>query len=322
VKQQVDTRAGFHGSLPNARLCATCHREHQGREFDPTGFALAGFNHALTRFPLTGKHLQAACADCHSGGQYQKSSIECAACHAEPKEHAGVFEVNCANCHGTDTWKPATVNGAVFDHAKAAFQLNRHALDYAQQPIACAGCHHNGVTAVDQQATCTSCHSQRDSAFMLKHQSQYGSDCVSCHDGTDRMVPFDHARFFPLDGAHEKTACADCHADQKFKGTPIECASCHADPKIHAGIFGSQCQACHTSAAWTPAQLQKHTFPLDHGGQGEQTCQTCHTQTYADYTCTSCHDHQPEALVKNHAQLKIPAADYPKCATCHAQGKK
>ncbi|MDD5370375.1 MAG: cytochrome c3 family protein [Anaerolineaceae bacterium] len=322
VKRQVNARAGFHGSLPTGRQCAACHREHQGRQFDPTGFALAGFNHTQTRFPLTGKHLQTACAECHSASQYRKSSIECVACHSDPKEHTGVFEAACAACHSTDAWKPASVHGAVFDHAKTAFQLTRHTLDYAHQPISCAGCHRTGVISVDQQATCTSCHTQQDRAFMEKHQSHYGADCLSCHDGVDRMVPFEHASFFPLDGAHEKAACGSCHADQKFTGTPTECTRCHADAKMHAGVFGNQCQACHTTAAWTPAHLWLHTFPLNHGGQGEQTCQTCHTKTYADYTCISCHDHQPDELAASHAPLGIPAADYPKCDVCHPEGKK
>ena len=136
------------------------------------------------------------------------------------------------------------------------------------------------------------------------------------------MIPFDHANFFPLDGKHAEVKCSKCHADQKYKGVPTTCAECHKEPKIHAGIFGSECQDCHTANGWVPALLNKHTFPLDHGGKGEVNCQTCHLNTYPEYTCYSCHDHQPEEITASHKRANISEADLPDCTRCHAGGER
>jgi len=111
------------------------------------------------------------------------------------------------------------------------------------------------------------------------------------------------------------------HVDQKFRGTPKECAGCHQEPKIHAGLFGADCAACHTAQAWAPAQLTQHTFPLDHGEQGEITCATCHTDSYVAYTCYGCHDHEPAETRRQHAELDLTEARLNDCAACHATGR-
>ncbi|MEP7358012.1 MAG: cytochrome c3 family protein [Anaerolineales bacterium] len=156
---------------------------------------------------------------------------------------------------------------------------------------------------------------------MQEHVQQYGPNCLSCHDGAGNMQNFDHSRVFALDGAHASLECAACHADHKFQGTPSTCAACHQEPKIHAGLFGTECQNCHTTSAWAPAQLTRHTFPIDHGEQGEQSCATCHTQTYTAYTCYGCHEHNPRETQAQHAEKGITGEALLKCADCHAAGK-
>ena len=329
VKDQIDTHQGLHGSLDPGSRCASCHPDHRGRDFDPTAFALAGLDHNQTSFPLTGKHMQAACKDCHFVELYRQAPAQCSGCHAEPAVHRGVFTLDCAGCHTSESWKPATINGTLFDHSTTSFQLTRHASDYAGQPLTCAECHVGKVTPFDAQAGCVQCHANHDAAFMRKHQDQYGPDCLACHDGSDRMVPFDHAAFFPLDGKHAGLDCAQCHANRQYPDAPANCAGCHKEPEIHAGAFGLKCDSCHTSDAWDPALLRKHTFPLDHGRRGEQTCQTCHPGSYAQYACYTCHapgsdslDHKPDEIAASHARANISAADLPDCARCHPGGKK
>ncbi len=328
IGQQRAAQTGLHGRLDPAVQCGTCHAEHKGRDFDATASALASFDHNQTRFRLTGKHLTTACADCHKNNQYQLASVDCVQCHQEPPSHAGMFGQDCAQCHSTDAWKPARVNGKLFDHSQVSFVLDRHQKDAAGQPMLCAACHSPGSSMTPFNAqTCVSCHTQIKADFMTQHLQKYGPDCLQCHDGKDRMMPFNHANFFVLDGKHAQLDCAQCHANQKFKGTPTACASCHQEPKVHAGFFGLNCQDCHTSDAWRPAPLRVHTFPLDHGGKGEVACQTCHPNSYTEYTCYTCHtgsasqvDHPQDEIKASHTRAGIALADLPKCDACHALG--
>ena len=50
---------GINGYLYDSQACFDCH---------PTGSADEGFDHDATLFPLTGAHLEAACAECHESG--------------------------------------------------------------------------------------------------------------------------------------------------------------------------------------------------------------------------------------------------------------
>jgi hypothetical protein len=84
------------------------------------------------------------------------------------------------------------------------------------------------------------------------------------------------------------------------------------------GLFGTDCIRCHTTAAWTPAQLTRHTFPLDHGDEGQIPCLTCHTETYADYTCYNCHEHERDETAEIHLDEGI--TEFEDCVACHPTG--
>jgi hypothetical protein len=157
---------------------------------------------------------------------------------------------------------------------------------------------------------------------MAVHVKTFGSNCLECHDGADRMGNFDHSKVFPLAGKHAQLSCEKCHADQKYAGTPVKCVACHAEPDIHKGFFGLKCDYCHTSEAWRPALLREHNFPLDHGGKGEVDCKTCHIASYAAYTCYGCHDHQAAPIQLSHAKVNLPeGVTLEQCAACHLDGK-
>ncbi len=347
---------GSQGFAFSAASCADCHagkdpaflRQHvqdfgEGCLECHDGLdTLARFDHAATGFPLTEKHAALRCVACHSperrsaavsqpvparglfppGHPFQPIASECVACHAEPDLHRGVFDQDCAACHRTAGWRPASLDGASFDHeTDAGFSLKRHARDYAGNAISCTACHSGGVRSF-QPADCAACHTEHDAAFMAGHTEKYGPACQDCHDGVDRMRNFDHARLFPLDGRHAEIGCQDCHAGFKFRGTPRACVECHAEPQIHAGFFGLKCESCHTTQAWTPAFLRFHNFPLDHGSQGQVSCQTCHPSNYVEYTCYGCHEHQPDPMATQHARLDLTPAELLACARCHPDGKK
>ncbi|MCL4560975.1 MAG: hypothetical protein M1281_10210 [Chloroflexi bacterium] len=320
--RSILSQAGLHSQIDGGTSCFTCHPDHRGRDFNPTNYALANFNHEQTSFSLTGAHTRVTCDRCHPNGEYRLSfsSSSCVACHSDEQAHPGLFSQDCAACHTTQGWAPAQYGGKPFNHADTPFALDLHANDTTGQSIRCASCHAGGVSAAQTLPECIQCHSAADPAKMSAHVDQFGSACLDCHDGQDRMVPFDHAGYFPLEGQHASLACADCHTPQKYTDAPTQCSGCHDEPDIHAGSFGLQCQDCHTSSAWKPALLRVHPFPIDHGGRGNQTCQTCHEHSYPQYTCYSCHDHQPEQIANSHKRAGITAADLPDCVRCHPSG--
>ncbi len=289
---------------------------------------MKGFDHSQTKFPLAGRHGQLACTGCHkSTVAVADTPSECAGCHAEPPAHAGMFGVGCATCHDSVAWTPAKMDNVVFDHARTGFALTSHVKDYDGSAFPCTKCHPGtvrvavaGDPAFDQQV-CLACHTRADAQFMADHTQKYGLNCVGCHDGTGNMKNFDHKTFFVLDGQHATLTCDQCHPNRQFKGTPKVCAGCHTEPTVHAGLFGTACAACHTSAGWTPARLTQHTFPLDHGGQGEVPCGTCHPNTYPAYTCYGCHDHVQAEIVNSHAERNISGDALNDCVACHAAGK-
>lgn len=320
VADQIQNRSGAHGRLLDPKACAACHQEHKGREFDPLDTALKQFDHNQTAFPLTGKHAEKACADCHQDGRYDTVTPQCISCHEEPKLHAGLFGKDCDTCHTSQGWRPSSIRGTPFDHSAATFTLDRHAKNFDGTPLLCAACHNPGTNQVDAQR-CIDCHAGKDLAFINKHMDQFGGACAQCHDGRDRMSNFKHDTFFPLNGKHAALECETCHAEKKFTGTPKECIACHKEPEIHGGMMGQKCQYCHTADAWQPAFMRLHGFPVDHGGKGEQTCQTCHPASYAQFDCYACHDHTPQGIEKSHAKAGIPADQLSDCAACHLDGQ-
>jgi len=101
--------------------CVACHRSgdvHKGSLgpkcdscHSPNGWKLWDFDHnQQTRFPLTGRHAQLACGDCHRrpGGQ-MKLPTDCAACHRDNDIHLGQFGAQCQRCHSTITFKGARI---------------------------------------------------------------------------------------------------------------------------------------------------------------------------------------------------------------------
>lgn len=307
--------------------CLSCHDGQDG---------LAKFDHATTSFPLAGKHVQVNCTQCHPNahpsraiarndttpiGLFSGVSKSCVDCHPQPSSHKGVFDANCDQCHDPAGWQPAKLDGQQFDHEVTTFSLVHHSQDYQEQPIACIICHPGGLSSVDA-GSCAACHGSQDAGFMQQHAAQYGSACMECHDGRDRMRNFDHQAVFPLEGSHAQIACLDCHKGGVYQTATPRCVECHAEPAIHVGFFGQECQECHSSTAWSPAFLKVHSFPLDHGEGGLIACQTCHTVSYVEYTCYGCHEHQPDEIAREHLEEGVSPAELPNCTQCHPNGRE
>lgn len=271
------------------------------------------------------------CGRCHVPWQ-GVTAERCESCHltiAEQRQnrtglHGRLHDTGrCESCHTDHEGREANITLlglADFDHDHlTSFSLVAHQQDFDGTDLACGDCHlENRFTVA--AVNCVDCHTTAEPTFMAEHTEFFGADCLSCHDGRDSMVNFDHNQVFVLEGAHGDVECAGCHLNQEFAGTPRECAGCHQEPAVHAGLFGTDCARCHSSQAWTPAQLTQHTFPLDHGGEGKIDCATCHTETYATYTCYNCHEHNEAETIADHRDEGI--TNLADCAECHPTGRE
>jgi hypothetical protein len=120
--------------------CGACHTTN--------GWLPATFDHAKTKFPLTGAHAGLACTKCHANAVFTVLSTACASCHPEPSYHSGLFAgMTCDQCHNTSAWSPALFNlshpgncgeGGCIDH----------------QGATCLDCHPTNLTT----STCLKCH--------------------------------------------------------------------------------------------------------------------------------------------------------------------
>ncbi len=270
--------------------CAACH--------SPEGWGLAKVDHSKFAFKLDGKHATVACESCHKNGVFKGTPMDCASCHTKNDAHNGTLGNQCATCHTPNGWKPST-----FDHNNAAFHL-----DGKHTSVACQSCHINGVfkgTPMD----CASCHTKND-----PHAGKLGAKCADCHT-TSGWTPstFDHKNSsFLLTGKHTAVACAQCHKDKFFVGTPANCSSCHNNADPHSGALGAKCETCHTTNGWKPSAFNhaNSIFKLT-GKHTTVACGSCHKDLKfkgTPTTCYACHaanDHHGGKYGTN-------------CAACHS----
>ncbi len=161
----ADPHRGETAVVAGANACETCHRVESWRE--------VGFDHAKTRYPLSGRHAKVACARCHTAGErarparlaFKGAATECGACHDDP--HAGQFasggaRTACERCHATDS-----LQAARFSHDRDS----RYKLDGAHARLACVACHkpepRDGKRVVRYKPlplTCVGCHGNRQTA--------------------------------------------------------------------------------------------------------------------------------------------------------------
>lgn len=323
IAEQMLTVAELHGLIMHkspALACRDCHPEHRGASAPLTDLGRNIFPHDALGYSLNG-HRQNIngkpfeCADCHADDITTFASDSCLACHREmdilfAQAHLLEFGMDCLLCHdGIDTY------GSDFEHNRFSFQLTGKHMG-----LACSKCHLNARSISDLQLTsqdCYSCHHRDD-----PHEFAYGAECQACHSPEGwSPANFDHnLSAFKLDGAHAGVACELCHKNGMYKNTPSTCVSCHAEPAAHFGQFGTDCAACHSTVAWTPASYNgPHTFPMDHEGANGK-CQACHPDSLTAYTCYGCHEHNPSKVAQEHREEGI--SDFQDCAACHPTGRE
>jgi hypothetical protein len=145
-------------------VCETCHRVESWRQ--------VAFDHARTRYPLSGRHAGVTCVRCHAHMEdpatrigFKGAGTECAGCHRDP--HAGQFaaangRTACERCHATDS-----LQATRFVHSRDS----RYPLDGAHARLACGRCHKpevaNAIRVVRYKplpVACAGCHAARPTA--------------------------------------------------------------------------------------------------------------------------------------------------------------
>lgn len=305
--------------------CAGCHGDES---FKPA----VKFDHQSTKFPLAGKHLQVACASCHSiemtdGKKFQRFSgiafSNCTSCHEDV--HKGKFGQNCRDCHNEETFHQVAAMES-FDHNRTDFPLlDKHVA------VSCKSCHKGSFTDPLPHDRCVRCHQDY-------HRSQFSSgglspDCAECHTTrgfslSSYSIERHNQSRFALAGAHLATPCFDCHKKTdrwEFREIGIRCADCHSD--IHQQYIDPKyypekdCRRCHSESRWSEVAFDHSTtvFSLT-GAHGRQSCRKCHFREGADgqprqqfrglpSACNECHTDS------HYSQFESDGATL--CERCH-----
>jgi len=298
--------------------CERCHAEDQWQK--------SSFDHAKTKYRLTGKHKQTSCALCHPDHRYKDAPKKCNACHQINDIHDGGYGKKCQTCHTTKGWK-----GYHFDHDKKT----KFSLHGQHKKARCDSCHKNDDFKKKLKKDCYSCHKKQDThnktlgkrcgdchnetswrkhRFVHKdfkqtvcydchklddiHKGRYGEKCNSCHSTSDWLKEkFNHkkATKYQLKGKHKEVMCTSCHkgdaAEEKDK---TACHQCHTLDDVHNDKLGNLCQDCHNEKGWRKNVLFDHdisNFPLI-GLHASIPCEACHLDSEYKETeikCFACH---------------------------------
>jgi len=325
----VSCHQDIHRGQFGKKDCASCHTTDSFKR-------AARFDHAQTKYPLTGRHANVVCDKCHAtkgaGAQAQRVYAgvafgSCSNCHADT--HRGRLGPACASCHTTAGWA-SILKTSNFDHSKTAYPLVG-----GHRAVACDKCHKGTLTAKVKHDRCSDCHADSHRGE-FKARPDRGA-CESCHEVTSfsdaRFSMEDHQKSaYRLEGAHRAVPCDRCHRHAPGQKTATyrmahdRCLDCHADTHRgamdrYAGTKG--CVACHNAESWRAAAFDHSAtrFPLTLGHAGV-TCAACHaslkgrgpsdkvTFTGLSITCASCH-------ADVHAG-QFARAGQTACERCHA----
>ena len=336
-----------------ARTCSSCHSdEHRGQitaacsdchstaEWKPA----KGFDHARTRYQLSGKHVEVPCVKCHAqivdhrsptDSSYSKFTglryQQCTECHTDV--HKGKLGDDCKNCHSSGGWH--VTDKAKFDHDKTKYPLvGKHA------KVTCNNCHSPGkVRKTLKFAVCQDCHTDFHKGEFAKRGSK--GACEECHT-VNGNVP---AKFlwaqhdssaYPLRGAHRAVSCDACHRSKQpksgtvafqFRFKTTQCLACHSDPhrgEVKKLVDEKGCEFCHVIDSWRVVSFDhaKTKFALEgkhkavncqkcHTGKSRKTGQTIFTMVGAKTECQACHT---DIHKGQFAKKKSSVTD---CASCH-----
>ncbi|MBK9070404.1 MAG: hypothetical protein IPL79_05305 [Myxococcales bacterium] len=293
-------KAAHNNEYPDSK-CLSCHKTAGKINFDPS--TVDKYHGPKARFPLTKGHNGVQCSQCHTGGKFKDTPMECGTrCHQDSL-HKGSLGQVCSTCHTPGVWAASK-----FDHTEHTDWPLRGL--HAKVPE-CADCHPTRqYTDTPTNCSAEGCHAKDDA-----HAGRLGQGCERCHTETgDNLFAHNTMSSFKLTGEHLDVACVDCHPSVKFKPRPNNCYGCHDEPEVHAGQYGTTCERCHTTKGFFDIRPLHDVgdFSLN-GAHALQACERCHK------------DNRPMAGTGNlcincHRQDDIHANSLsPKCGDCHTQ---
>ncbi|MDP1889901.1 MAG: cytochrome c3 family protein [Gemmatimonadaceae bacterium] len=339
-----------HADPHQGRVSAKCSDCHNTRDFKDVN--RREFDHAATRYPLTGKHATVSCEGCHGVKLTRKTPpyARCADCHTDAHYGRATLAgkaVDCAACHRVEGFAPST-------YTVAQHQMTSYALAGRHAAVSCALCHVASDTVVrvsprlvkrrvqlrPSAASCASCHADAHQGELARAESK--GVCSACHDERGwTPTTFTVARHavlkLPLDGAHAPLACGKCHVAVRPAAAPrgqrprtpvvplriaAACDACHVDP--HGGRYSAGsarapkdgCQACHDTRRWVPSTLAaaRHgTFGFGlDGAHRAVPCRDCHKELGAPPSRTTL-----RAAATVTARLPFSTAPRAACTACH-----
>jgi hypothetical protein len=342
-----------HSYLGLSRDCASCHPdEHRGQlgtncaacHTTAAWRPAPAFNHAASKFPLTGAHITVSCDKCHATVAGAKPYIKyvglsfdnCSACHTDP--HKSSLTARCQSCHNTTSWTRG-VRPSGFDHSSHFPLLGKH------RTVACSDCHTEpDFKAPVAHTKCMDCHNPDPHKGQFDARAAKG-ECAECHT-VDGWKPSsfgvkEHATSaYPLLGKHAGVECTKCHipagTDTIFKVTFAQCLDCHQD--AHDGQFAkapyqNRCESCHTVndfhlSKFTIAMHRDTRFSLD-GAHAVVPCSDCHKEgadgrhdkilpfIFEDHSCTACHMDPHRGEFKEQMAERSANGTQLGCEACH-----
>ncbi len=261
TKQKSPHRA----SITKGLDCSTCHTPSSWRLM-PGGSSGGGFDHAVTGFPLSGRHQQTACTACHTGER--KITRQCVGCHED--SHRRRLGQNCDRCHSARSFRDVR---AIEQHRRTRLPLTgMHAL------ADCSECHQRSSQGQfsGAPADCYACHvsDYRRTDIHPLHvgaagQPAFPKECAQCHRATSWAPAFVPASFqfrltqsplatrshdlsFPISvGKHRGLECGDCHVALEAPRL-VRCTGCHSHNPVRVaqqhrrmGPVRERCVHCH-----------------------------------------------------------------------------
>ncbi len=326
-----DCHTDAQGQDPPERACETCHADdnRHGDRFNAFGdppkcdvchpasrkWSPDIFDHNdRTQFPLTGKHLQATCRQCHRGSnaadfeRFDPKTVGCMGCHQHTNVHNGEFKDNkCLECHKEAGIRDITEASVANYHGPES----RFPLVQSHANLQCEQCHINNVYQNTPIQCGARCHEDK------LHKGTLGDDCLRCHAGGQwEAVTFDHTEDteWPLEGLHEIVPdCDSCHPAKDYASTPQNCSAkgCHSKDDAHLGKLGDTCDKCHQTDGLNKFNHNTMSdYKLD-GAHLSTACNQCHPSITFKPQPTNCYGCHPEPQVHK-GQYGTT------CETCHS----
>ena len=239
-------------------------------------------------FPLVGVHSAQPCSACHRNNVYKGTARECTGVAGQtttqttknPRHVAAGFPTTCETVSSGER-RVVEPGGLQPRHGVPA---GRRALRRSRARTV------TGTTSTrGRRATATDATGRTTTTTNPKHVAAgFPTTCETCHRATDaswNRSAFNHTSVFPLVGVHATQACAACHKNGVYQGTPRDCFGCHQPPtttrrrtpttRPRASRPRAR-PATATAPCWEQGGLQpRSVFPLA-GAHANAACAACH----------------------------------------------